>query len=585
MSAVQNKHNSVMPLQTGATVGKYELIEKIGSGATSVVYKARDIALNRTVAIKFLLIDALDGAEFLRRFKQEAKALGTLEHQNIVKVHEIDATVGGAPYIVMNYLDGITLAALLASEGTLSQDRWFTIMLQACAAVEHAHANGIIHRDLKPGNLVLVQENNHEVVKLIDFGIAKNMLEDAALTRTGNVFGTPLYMSPEQCAGEKLDERSDIYSLGCIMYEALKGKAPFVGDNSLDTMQKHLKDVPDPLTTILSKPGENDAKIKALNSVVMKCLEKKPAHRYQKISELRKDLSSLLQGKQPSPRFALPGWQTISIVTIGILLIVIGLSAIKPTKTHNDPDLQNKESMAVTSSPEEPTFNKSSASAISGNLNANNAEKELTPDPSSTGQSRSFRKMMQEARAAAANKNWKLALEKAQECLIAANKLGKGPTRTAEIYWHIAQAEYYLNEYTAAQRDYKLALDAVSNETDDRSKVWRFLALLGMGQMARLNKQYDEAIVLYEKAYKTVQATSPNPDDPDGKEKIQKHRAICMQGIGEVCSILNQTEKARLYWKAALKLWPNNPLLAKQLKELGTNSGQKGRRVFEWHAR
>ncbi|MBS1955964.1 MAG: protein kinase [Cyanobacteria bacterium SZAS-4] len=120
---MQNKHSSAISLQTGATIGKYELIEKIGSGAMSVVYKARDIALNRTVAIKFLLIDALDGAEFLKRFKQEAKALGTLEHQNIVKVHEIATTESGAPYIVMSYLNGINLAGLLANEGKLSQDR------------------------------------------------------------------------------------------------------------------------------------------------------------------------------------------------------------------------------------------------------------------------------------------------------------------------------------------------------------------------------------------------------------------------------------------------------------------------------
>ncbi len=279
MSIVQNKYSGTVPLEAGAIIGKYELVEKIGSGALSVVYKARDVALKRSVAIKFLLIDALDGAELLSRFKQEARALGTLEHRNIVKVHEINATANGAPYIVMNYLNGITLAQLLNGEGKLSEDRWFAIMLQACAAVEHAHSNGIIHRDLKPSNIMLVQENGSEVIKLIDFGIAKNIIEDTALTKTGNVFGTPLYMSPEQCAGEKLDERSDIYSLGCIMYEALVGKAPLVGDNSLDTMQKHLKSAPERLSTVLSGDGRQNQKFRQCNNEM---LEKKTCRQIPK---------------------------------------------------------------------------------------------------------------------------------------------------------------------------------------------------------------------------------------------------------------------------------------------------------------
>ncbi|MBS1955963.1 MAG: serine/threonine protein kinase [Cyanobacteria bacterium SZAS-4] len=438
--------------------------------------------------------------------------------------------------------------------------------------MEHAHANGFIHRDLKPSNLVLVQETNTEVVKLIDFGIAKNLLEDSALTKTGNVFGTPLYMSPEQCAGKKLDERSDIYSLGCIMYEALAGKPPLSGDNSLDTMQKHLKNAPDQLTKILPASAENHAKLKSLNDVVMKCLEKKPADRYQKVSDLRKDLSSLRQGKQPSPRFALRGRtkQIIAVVTIGIFLSAIGMLVLKVAKTHKSADLQIKESVTAPSSQQDLTLDSESiATAPADSKTENGAKPAPAIGANSDQQSHlPFPQMMDEARSAAKFKNWKVAKEKAQECLIVSNQLGKGPTRTSEIYWHIAQAEYNLREYSSAQRDYKLALDAVSDETDNRSKSWRYQALVGLARIARLNIQYQEAIALYEKAYQTVLATSPQLDDPRSEEKIQKHKAICMQGIGEVYYVLHEFEKCKLYWKASLKIRPDNPDLANNLSKL-----------------
>lgn len=571
MRIVQNKHSSAIPLEVGATIGKYELVEKIGAGAMSVVYKAKDVALNRPVAIKFLLLDALDGTEFLSRFKQEARALAALEHHNIVKVHEINATTNGAPYIVMNFLNGITLAELLAREGKLSQERWFTTMLQACAAVEHAHLNKIIHRDLKPSNLVLVEENGSEVVKLIDFGIAKNMLDDKGLTKTGNAFGTPLYMSPEQCAGDKLDERSDIYSLGCIMYEALAGKAPLVGDNSLSTMQKHLKDVPEPLSTLLS--DKNDSKIKSLDRVVMKCLKKNPSDRYQKVGHLKKDLNSLLQGKQPSLRLALPGrtQRFISIaLMVGIGLCVITLTALQISKRLSIKDLRSKSSVTQTLSPQAPT---AGGHATTKSVNEVDTQKSAEPaqivDPVLYKQKqRVFRQIMDECRAALKEKNSKLAIEKAKECLPLSIQLNKGGIRTAEIYWHIAQAELNLQEYSAAKRDFKLALDAVSNEPDNVGKHWKYQALIGMGRMARANGEYSEALSFFDRAYKTVQATSQDPQDPKSEEKRQKHIAVCMANIGDVYKLLNETEKCKIYWRASLKIRPNNPELAKKLRQL-----------------
>ena len=572
VEAPQEAGRRAVLLEAGATIGKYELIEKIGSGAISVVYKARDVTLNRPVAIKFLLTDILDGPELLTRFKQEARALGTLEHRNIVKVHEIDATASGVPYIVMNYLSGITLAESLASEGRLSPGRCLALMLQACTALEHAHANGIIHRDIKPSNFVLAQENGTEVVKLIDFGIAKNMLDETALTKTGNVFGTPLYMSPEQCAGEKLDERSDIYSLGCVMYEALAGRAPLVGDNSLSTMQKHLKEAPERLLRTLSTAASDQTEIKGLDSVIMKCLEKKPADRYQKISALEEDLSSLLQGKKPLPRLALRGQkkQIIAIAMIGISLCIGALTILEISKRQNIPTVQSTASVAATRAQAGPTSESDAVAESIGETKTNKIEQPArVVDPILLAHKQSlFRGLMREARDAAQEKNWNVSLEKSKESLTIFSQVRKGPSRKGEIYWLIARSEFGLRDFPAARRDYKLALDAVSGEKDNESKHWKYQALIGLGQTAIRNNEYREALDLYEEAYKTIQTTTPDLKNKNNEERRQKHIAVCMASIGDVYLLLNKRDECKTYWRASLKIRPDNHDLVEKLRKL-----------------
>ncbi len=279
----------------GTKIGKYELQEKLGSGGMSVVYKARDLALDRYVALKLLLpkmgVEQID----TMRFQQEAKAASRLEHPNIVKVHDFNVTEDGVPYLVMSYLSGISLSDAIKQEGGLSPGRWISIMVQACDALSCAHENNVVHRDIKPSNFVLCEEKGNEVLKLVDFGIAKIETNDEqALTKTGEVFGSPLYMSPEQCSGSKVDLRSDVYSLGCVMYEALAGKPPLVGDNSLATIVKHLQETPASIASVCPKlPG-----IESIDKIVMKCLEKKPEDRYPDMLSVRKDLESLFLGRK-----------------------------------------------------------------------------------------------------------------------------------------------------------------------------------------------------------------------------------------------------------------------------------------------
>lgn len=300
-------------VEPGEKIGKYEVINEIGRGGMSIVYKARDHELNRLVAIKVMLKQSADDTLNLLRFQQEARAASKLNHPNIVELHDFNTTDDGTPYLVMSYLNGVSLADAIKNEGSFSLGRWLSVMIQACDALDHAHTAGIVHRDIKPSNFVLAQEHGNEVLKLVDFGIAKHSLDDMSLTKTGELFGSPLYMSPEQCAGARLDSRSDIYSLGCVMYEALAGTPPIAGDNALSTLQKHLTDKPEPLTTLNLKTQ----KINQLDRIVMHCLEKKPDDRYQDLSELKHELRLLLQGQ------SLPGAKQRKNIALAVGAVIL----------------------------------------------------------------------------------------------------------------------------------------------------------------------------------------------------------------------------------------------------------------------
>lgn len=271
----------------------YQFLELLGQGGMSVVYKARQPLLNRFVAVKVLRSDLVRNEITLKRFQQEAKAASRLSHTGISQVHDFGVLPGGQPFIIMDYAGDRTLADLLEQEGSLPQSRALTLFLQIASALEHSHSQGILHRDLKPGNVIL----NGDSAKLVDFGIAKLMLgkgaDDQTLTRTGEVFGSPAYMSPEQCLGRDVDVRSDIYSFGCMLYEALSGRTPHQGNTSLELISKQIGQAVKPISQTSLDP-----RITAdFEAVVMKLLQKKPAGRYQNFSQVRGDLERLVAGK------------------------------------------------------------------------------------------------------------------------------------------------------------------------------------------------------------------------------------------------------------------------------------------------
>ena len=281
--------------ELSAVFPNYDVLGMIGEGGMSIVYKARHQMLNRLVAIKMLHSHLMRDEMQIRRFRQEAQALFVLEHPNIVSVRDFGTTEAGAPYLIMDYLEGKSLSEELRDSGPMPVGRALNVFIQACSALEHAHSKGIVHRDIKPSNLVLTKDKEgNDVVKVVDFGIAK-LTQDGdinpGLTQTGDVFGSPLYMSPEQCLGQKLDARSDEYALGCVMYEVLSGDPPLVGESALATIHMHASDMPAPLTVPNCAPLLRDR----LDELIYKTLEKSPDKRYESMRAVRRELEELLE--------------------------------------------------------------------------------------------------------------------------------------------------------------------------------------------------------------------------------------------------------------------------------------------------
>ncbi len=299
---------------------RYEFLGTIGSGGMGVIYKARQTVLDKLVAIKMLHPHLVSTTAF-RRFQVEGKAVGMLQHPYIINVHDLSITEAGQPYMVMDFVQGLPLSQVIERDGPLSVDRFLRIFDQICDAVAHAHNRGVLHRDLKPSNIMLTRREGQEEVRIMDFGIAKLIDADDGpngsnqLTKTGDTIGSPLYMSPEQTRGGKTDNRSDLYSLGCVMYEALTGAPPFSGTTSIETMMMHLNEKPVSLSQSLlgQKSFAPD-----LEAMVARLLEKNPDLRYQSMEELRAAIGRLQSGKaldrftDTTPKWRI-SWQVGSI--------------------------------------------------------------------------------------------------------------------------------------------------------------------------------------------------------------------------------------------------------------------------------
>ena len=328
----------VVDLLPGQIVAhRYKIRRRIGQGGMGAVYAAEHVEFGRSVALKVLAPELSQQQDMLTRFRGEARAASQIGHPGIIDVFDFGTTDDGCVFFAMELLEGEDVAQVLAREQRIGVARAARIIAETAAAVGAAHGKGIVHRDLKPENIYLVKRSGKESVKVLDFGVAKAtdpfMGPEQGVTGRGTVVGTPEYMSPEQASGNPVDARSDVYSLGCILYEMFVGKPPFVGKNFVTVLMKHIGQPPIP-----PREQQPPADIPpALEKVIMKALAKEPAQRYASMDELAR--SVVQASAEPDARGDDPVWLPQEDTRMGrssVSMPAVGLAPPQPAADDDD---------------------------------------------------------------------------------------------------------------------------------------------------------------------------------------------------------------------------------------------------------
>ena len=295
---IEESYQSALDFEIGDTIGgTYCILSHLGRGGMGHVYGVEHVMLRQTYALKILHADSATGTSW-KRFQNEARTIAKLDHPNIIKVHNLGVHNEKVPYYVMDLLEGETLSSLIRRMGRLSEKDTLDLFIPLCDGLGYAHAHGVVHRDIKPSNIMLIVQNEKVIPKLVDFGLVKlvgNALSPSQqLTASGEVFGSPLYMSPEQSIGRHINERTDIYSLGCTLFQALSGSPPFVGENVVQTVMKHQNE-PAPTLKEASMGLDFSPEWEA---VCARALAKEADNRYQTMDEFAADLMAIRAGKK-----------------------------------------------------------------------------------------------------------------------------------------------------------------------------------------------------------------------------------------------------------------------------------------------
>ncbi|MEY4752373.1 MAG: hypothetical protein RJA44_48, partial [Pseudomonadota bacterium] len=307
------------PLQGAVVrqVGRYQVIDKLGRGGMATVYKAHDPGIDRPIALKFLHASLCEDEEYRDRFLREARAAGGLSHPHIVTVHDV-GEIEGRPYMAMELVDGVPLSDLMTRGALLPITDVLEMGVQLAGALDYAHAHGVVHRDIKPGNILKLRHGN--TIKVTDFGIAHVAEPGGPQTRVGDVLGTPQYMSPEQASGGVIDGRSDLFSVGIVLYQLLTGSRPFEGESMIAVALKITREEPAPLTKL--RP-ELPASVRR---IIERCLAKAPERRYQSGRELAEALAKVLAELKEEQRQS----ERARIVPLrvrwaGLMALIVGL--------------------------------------------------------------------------------------------------------------------------------------------------------------------------------------------------------------------------------------------------------------------
>ena len=357
---------------------QYRVLGKVKSGGMGAIYKVENTFTKQICAVKVMKADQAENEILRKRFVVEAKAASLLQHPHICQTYDFGISDNDVLYLVMQWLDGISLEQKIARDGPLSVQETTTVFMQVATALAHAHENNVVHRDLKPDNLMLSRDRSGggTNVHIVDFGIAKMVKDDGAtptndgLTRVGALIGTPAYMSPEQAMASKIDARSDIYALGCVMYFALAGAPPFTSNNVMDLLYKHVHNAPPEFDPALKVSN-------AMKSIVLKCLEKKPEDRYQSMNQVAVDLKKLTKGVAVNRKILAKDRKLIfELVRIVVIFgVVFGVTTFVGTGIQSLNESVKKNSVAKVDASRAKTIKSDGAARSGGTSSASRSQK------------------------------------------------------------------------------------------------------------------------------------------------------------------------------------------------------------------